>query len=147
MQYRWKKSSRVLNNKCGKQGIISISIDACQNLCTSLWPESSLYPKVKISINDDLETAQETAICNKTSNPLFSQSFLLEYKDYTTDTINIRVINSRNKECLGNTKISLGHVFEFENHEISQSVHTLENGINTEAAVTVTAKLYFIETE
>ena len=71
----------------------------------------------------------------------------MEYKDYTTDNINIKVINSRNKECLGNTNISLGHVLEFENHEIIQSVHALKNGINMEASVTVTAKLYFIETE
>ena len=146
MQYGWKKSSTVLNNKCGTRGgIICISIDACQNLCSNETPESSLYPKVNICIN--LEKAQDTAICNKTSNPVFSQSFLMEYKDYTTDIININVINSRNKDCLGNTTISLGHVFEFENHEIIRSVYMLEDGINMEASITVTAKLYFIETE
>ena len=146
MQYGWKKSSTVLNNKCGTRGgIICISIDACQNLCNNETPESSLYPKVNICIN--LEKAQDTAICNKTSNPVFSQSFLMEYKDYSTDSININVINSRNKDCLGNTTISLGHVFEFENHEIIRSVYMLEDGINMEASITVTAKLYFIETE
>jgi Ca2+-dependent lipid-binding protein len=145
MQYDWTEAQNsTSDDPLADKYIVSLLVDSCHNLSSASGDEvSTMYPRVKVYLNKGAGLNEQTCIQNKTSNPLFEESFLLESNSPSTDVINLEVVDTKKSSTsLGNVSIRMEDIIHSPSREIINVSFKLENGLHKEAAVVISAKLY-----
>ena len=122
--------------------IVSILIDSAQNLSPDR-SENSLYPRVKIRLNQDTQIEQ-TKVFSKEANPKIEESFLIECSDILSDVINIDVVNTKNDTSLGKATLSVVNLI-LSGTDASEKIIKLSNALNENATLILTTKTYVFE--
>lgn len=105
--------------------------------------ENSLYPRVKIRLNQGAQFEQ-TKVFSKEANPKIEESFLIECFDIISDVINIDVINTKNDTSLGKATLSVGNLI-LSGKDASEKTIKLSNALNENATLILTTKTYVFE--
>ena len=138
MDVRWQETREVTSDdSVADKYIISVLVESCTQLVESDC-EASTYPRVRVTLNDLVE---QTAIKNKTGNPVYEESFLFETCNLSTDKIILEVVDSKkNNASLGKAILPIEDIVLSPSREIISGSFDL--GSNAAASVQLSAKLY-----
>ena len=105
---------------------------------------SSLYPKLRISLNGRPDDEFTTLPKSKTENPLFEQGWMMTSTNPWEDKLHVEVVDVKGIDSsLGKVCVPLAFVMDLPNQEFFDMEFPLEGG-HANARLTMSAKLFSI---
>jgi len=126
------------------QYAVSIYVDSCRNLTRDSGGKLP-YPKCLLR-HTQSGTVEETAVRNKTRDPMFEEGFMFLSDNVDTESISVEVVDSKSGEALlGRVKVPLSALKHSPRKEFFDMDFDLEDGPSQDAKITLSAKLYQVK--
>lgn len=124
-----------------EQYAVSIYVDSCRNLTRE--PGCKLpYPKCLLR-HAQSGTFEETAVRNKTRDPIFEEGFMFLSDNVEAESISVEVVDSKSGEALlGRVKVPLSALKHSPRNQFFDMDFDLEDGPSQDAKITLSAKLF-----
>lgn len=115
-------------------------VDSCKNLAK---PGSKTNPYPKCNVKHTQGTIGTTMTKNKTKDPIFEESFMCRSKNFDTENLHVEVVDTKSSDqLLGKVRIPLNFIQNSPRREFFNMNYPLEDGLNQEASINLSAKLY-----
>ena len=122
--------------------VVSLYVDSSANVGKE---RKSSLPSPKCKVHFTRGEERSTQVKNKTKDPVFEESFTFLCKDIDMDTLTLEVVDTKGSDLLGKVRIPVSYVAKCPKRQFFDMVWNLEDAVNENATVTLSAKLYGIK--
>ncbi|TRY62841.1 hypothetical protein TCAL_08192 [Tigriopus californicus] len=141
---KWLKTEPITEDNANsfQSYVVSILIDSCKDL--SKEGKNSL-PSPRCKLTPSRGDPKMTQAKTKTKDPIFEESFLFFCHNASTDSILIKVVDSRGSDSLGQVRLPIDHLKNSPRGEYFDMNWDLDGGLNSSASIIISAKLFGVE--